>query len=111
MDIEITPANRVTVVAPEGDLDMSTAEKVKRALTDLVDTGQTRLLVDLGSVAYIDSSGLGALVGALKHARASGGDLKLCGLQPDVHTIFEMTRLIKVITTYPARQEAVASWG
>ena len=66
--------------------------------------------MDLTRVAYVDSSGLGALVAAMKQARAAGGNLKLCSLQEDVRSIFEMTRLIKVMAVHSDRQEAVASW-
>jgi anti-sigma B factor antagonist len=111
MDIEVTEHDGVTLVVPRGDLDLSTAEQVKRALARLIDGGQTKLVLDLADVAYIDSSGLGALVAAMKQARAAGGNLRLCGLQDDVRSIMEMTRLIKVIAVHSDRQEAVTSWG
>jgi anti-sigma B factor antagonist len=89
---------------------MGTADQMKRTLTELIEKGQSKLVMDLTGVAYIDSSGLGALVAAMKQARAVGGNLKLCGLQEDVRSIFEMTRLIKVMAVHSDRQEAVASW-
>jgi anti-sigma B factor antagonist len=111
MDIEVSQSSGVTLVIPKGDLDMGTADQVKRTLTELIEKGQSKLVMDLGDVAYIDSSGLGALVAAMKQARAVGGNLKLCSLQEDVRSIFEMTRLIKVIAVHSDRQEALASWG
>ena len=110
MDIEVTQTGGVTLVVPKGDLDMGTADQMKRTLSDLVEKGQSKLVMDLTGVAYVDSSGLGALVAAMKQARAVGGNLKLCGLQEDVRSIFEMTRLIKVMAVHSDRQEAVASW-
>jgi anti-sigma B factor antagonist len=89
---------------------MGTADQMKRTLTELIEKGQSKLVMDLTGVAYVDSSGLGALVAAMKQARAVGGNLKLCGLQEDVRSIFEMTRLIKVMAVHSDRQEAVASW-
>lgn len=110
MDIEVSQTGGVTLVVPKGDLDMGTADQMKRMLTDLIEKGQAKLVMDLTGVAYVDSSGLGALVAAMKQARAAGGNLKLCGLQEDVRSIFEMTRLIKVMAVHSDRQEAVASW-
>jgi anti-sigma B factor antagonist len=110
MDIEVTQTGGVTLVVPKGDLDMGTADQMKRTLTELIEKGQSKLVMDLTGVAYVDSSGLGALVAAMKQARAVGGNLKLCGLQEDVRSIFEMTRLIKVMAVHSDRQEAVASW-
>jgi len=111
MDIEITRSGPVTVVAPRGDLDMAVADTMKRTLTELVDKGQHRIVLDLAAVSYIDSSGLGAFVASMKHARTAGGDIKLCAMQSDVRSIFDMTRLIKVVDVYPSRTEALAAWG
>jgi anti-sigma B factor antagonist len=110
MDIEVTESSGVTVVAPRGDIDMATVDEVKRTLAGLMSRGQPRLLIDLSGVGYIDSSGMGALVSAMKQARAAGGDLKLCGLQDEVRSIFEVTRLIRAMSIHPTRQEAIASW-
>ncbi|HKC08493.1 MAG TPA: anti-sigma factor antagonist [Methylomirabilota bacterium] len=110
MDIEVTRSAAITVIVPRGDLDMAAADQMKRVLTGLVNEGSVKLLVDLGSVGYIDSSGMGALVATLKHARTAGGDLRLCALQDDVRAIFEMTRLIKAVTIHGTRGEALAAW-
>lgn len=110
MDIEVTSWPRATLVAPQGDLDMAAADALRRTLTALIDRKQTRLVIDLGHVLYIDSSALGVLVAAMKEARGAGGDIRLCALEPDVHAIFEMTRLAKVMDIYPSRTEALAGW-
>ena len=111
MEIQVAQSQDVTVVVPTGDLDMGAADQVRRVLTELIDKGQLKLVMDLGGVGYIDSSGLGTLVAAMKQARAAGGNLKICALQDDVRSIFEMPRLIKVMSVHAPRQEAVASWG
>ena len=110
MDIDVTQASGVAVVAPRGDLDMATVPDVRRALTGLLDRGQSRLLIDLDGVSYIDSSGMGTLIAAMKQARAAGGDVRLCALQDDVKAIFEMTRVVQAMSIHPTRQEALASW-
>lgn len=111
MDIEVTKSGAISVVAPQGDLDMGAADQMKRTLTDLVDKGSRKLLIDLDHVGYVDSSGLGALVASMKHARGAGGDMRLCGLQDDVRAIFEMTRLVKAITVHASRAEALGAWA
>jgi anti-sigma B factor antagonist len=110
IDIEVTAWPGATVVVPKGDLDLAAADPLRRALTALIDRRQARLVVDLGRVLYIDSSGLGVLVAAMKQARAAGGDVRLCGLEPDVHAIFEMARLAKIMDIYPSLREALATW-
>src|SRR5947207_406295 len=111
MDIDVKETGKVTVVAPKGDVDMAVSDEVRQRLTDLVDQGHPQLVLDLGAVMYIDSSGLGALVAAMKHARAAGGDIKVCALESDVRALFEMTRLTKVMSVHGSRQEAIAAWG
>src|SRR6266850_2306249 len=100
MDIEVSELKQVTIVTPQSDFDMGAADAIKRRLTELI---------DMGRVNYIDSSGLGALVAAMKHARTARGDVKLCALQSGVRSVFEMTRLHKVMSIHATRQEAVAS--
>jgi anti-sigma B factor antagonist len=111
MDIEVTVCPGATVVAPRGDLDMAVADELRRTLTALVDRKQVRLVLELAHVTYIDSSGLGALVAAMKHARGAGGDIRLCALQPDVQAIFEMTRLVRIMDIHASRAEALDAWG
>lgn len=110
MDIEVVQSGQVTVVAPTGDLDAAAAEKMKRTLRNFLDQGKTRLVVDLGRVTYMDSTGLGELVRSMKRAREAGGDVRLCDLQGDVLRVFEMTWLNRAMLLYPTRKEAVASW-
>jgi anti-sigma B factor antagonist len=111
MDIDVKDMGKVTIVAPHGDVDMAVADDVRLRLTNLVDRGRACLILDLGAVMYIDSSGLGALVAAMKHARAAGGDIKVCALESDVRSLFEMTRLTTVMSMHATRQEAIAAWG
>ncbi len=111
MDIEVTDSAGITLVTPRGDLDMAAADQMKRALIKLVDDGKRKVLVDLAQVGYVDSSGMGALVASLKHARTVGGELRLCALQDDVRAIFEMTRLNKAVIIHPSRSEALGAWA
>ena len=111
MDIDVKDSGKVTVVAPRGDVDMAVADELRLRLAGLVDAGKSRLVLDLAAVMYIDSSGLGALVAAMKHARAAGGDINVCMLENDVRGLFEMTRLNKVMAVHATRQDAIAAWG
>jgi anti-anti-sigma factor len=109
VDIELAEHGSVTVVTPKGNLERADSDALKSSLVDLVRTGRRRLIIDLARVRYIDSGGLAALVTGMKEARAAGGDLSVCGLQPDVRIIFEMTRLIAVLATHLTRHEALAA--
>ena len=112
MAIEMDRPDHVALVIPKGDLTLSCAEDAAKTLAKLITPRRARLVVDLANVSYLDSAGLGVLVSTLKLARARGGDVKFCGLQEIVRSVFDMTRLTSVVEIFPSREEALgSSWG
>jgi anti-sigma B factor antagonist len=76
----------------------------------LFEEGKNNLVVDLQGVRFVDSSGLGALVSGFKNASSRNGNLKLAGLQLQVKSMFELTRLHRVFEIYTDSTEALASF-
>ncbi len=76
----------------------------------LFEEGKNNLVVDLEAVRFVDSSGLGALVSGFKNASSRNGNLKLSGLQLQVKSMFELTRLHRVFEIYTDSGEALASF-
>jgi anti-sigma B factor antagonist len=81
-----------------GEIDLATAPDVAHCFHLLVDDGQVRVVVDLSAVEFIDSTGLGALVGGLKRLREHDGDLALKDPKPMVVKLLGLTGLDKVFT-------------
>src|SRR3982751_4937583 len=101
MELVVEPGMAgVAVVRPRGRLDLLVAAELKQALTAAVSAGQPRLVVDLGEVTFVDSSGLGALIGGLKAARLAGGDLRLARPTEQATFILELTALTRVLRPY-----------
>jgi len=100
----------VTIVTPKRNLDAGAASQMKVMLAELIERGASKLLIDLVAVGYVDSSGLGALVSAMKEARTIGGDLKLCAVKDEVCGLLRLTGLANHIAVYSNRQDAVASF-
>ncbi len=100
----------VLVMSPPAELVVSRSEEAKAFLTATVEDGHSQLVVDLAKMTFIDSSGLGVLIGAKKVANNAGGDVRLCGLSPQVQTIFQLTRLDRVFKTFATSDQAVASF-
>lgn len=98
-----------TVVAASGEIDVATAPELRERLTDLVDAGATRLVVDLEDVDFIDSTGLGVLVGAVRRARGDEGDVRLVCTNPRILKVFQATGLHEVFVIGATVDEAIAA--
>jgi anti-sigma B factor antagonist len=94
-------------VTLEGDVDLYTAPELKSELHRLIDGGATRIVVDLTSATFIDSTTLGVLLGALKRFRPSGGELVLVCSDPNIRRIFEITLLDRVFAIFGTRESAI----
>ncbi|MEO0484041.1 MAG: STAS domain-containing protein [Planctomycetota bacterium] len=93
--VEIRDSDRpgVAVVVPKGDIDMSCSPQLRDALRRVQDKRPERIVVDLASVRYMDSSGLATLVEAMKNAKQHQTRLVLCAMNDKVLAIFEIARL------------------
>jgi anti-sigma B factor antagonist len=89
-----------TVVEVGGEIDVYTAPKLRETIVALVDAGQYHLVVDLERVEFLDSTGLGVLVGGLKRVRTHDGSLSLVCTQERLLKIFRITGLTKVFEIY-----------
>ncbi len=109
----MTQRNGVTLVKPEGErLDLEVSVEFRAILMRAIEAGQRQLVVDLAAIEFIDSSGLGALVSALKVLRTrKDGDIRLASLQQPVVALLEVTRLNRVFSSYATAEEAVQSFG
>ncbi len=90
---------------------LSEAEEFKNLLIATIDEGERKIIVDLSECEFIDSTFLGTLVVALKKLTALGGDLRLVGFQPAVHSMFELTRMYRVFESFKSKEEAVKSFS
>ncbi|HWB66131.1 MAG TPA: anti-sigma factor antagonist [Mycobacteriales bacterium] len=97
------------VVAVGGEIDVYTAPKLREQLVDLVGNGHYHLIVDMEKVEFLDSTGLGVLVGGLKRVRAHDGSLRLVCTQDRILKIFRITGLTKVFPIHDTVDEAAAA--
>jgi anti-sigma B factor antagonist len=95
------------VVELTGEIDVYTSPKVKDVITELIDNGHYNLVVNLEKVRYIDSTGLGVLIGGLKRVREHGGSVNLVCTNPQIRKIFDITGLVKIFGIFD--DEATAS--
>jgi len=98
-----------TVVEVGGEIDVYTAPKLREQLVELVQNGSYHLIVDMEQVEFLDSTGLGVLVGGLKRVRAHDGSLRLVCTQERILKIFRITGLTKVFPIHDTVEEAAAA--
>ncbi len=110
MELQLATRSQGTasVVSVTGEVDVFSAPDLDSELSGLVEAGSPRLVVDLTEVSFLDSTGLGVLVKALKHAREAGGWLHLVITSDRIRKIFEITGLDASIPIFDTAQDALA---
>jgi anti-sigma B factor antagonist len=103
-------ASGVAVVQVEGQLIVGNRHELKDHVQRALDAGERRILIDFSRTGYIDSSGLGALVSTSKKIREAGGELRLSGLNEDLRSLFELTKLDTLFAIAETPQQALASF-
>lgn len=98
-----------TVLVVTGEVDVYTAPRLREKLVELVSQGHHQIVVDLEGVDFLDSTGLGVLVGGLKRARSHDGDLTLVCTQSRILKVFEITGLTKVFSIHDTVAAATAN--
>src|SRR6187397_141235 len=93
MSFTIKKEGEIVVVDVEGQLIVGNRQELKQKVLDELERGERKFLVDFTQTGYIDSSGLGVLVSLSKKIRDEGGELRLAGLNEDLRTLFELTKL------------------
>ena len=114
MQIDISAQDPAVVIRPTtARVDVEVAGQFRAALLNVIEQGHRSLVVDMRDVTFIDSSGLGALVSALKRLRAQEreGDIRLANVQEPVVELLEIIRLQRVFSSYPSVEQAVLSFS
>jgi len=99
-----------TIVAPTGRLDVAGAPALKDAISEALKNGQPRVILDMEGVSFVDSTGLGSVIAALKQIRSSQGDLRLAAPNQQVRVVLELTTLDRVFPYYSTVEEALTGF-
>lgn len=111
MKLETFECDGITVVVfIARGLIASNVDVLKQAMPDLIGAN-TRFVFDLGDLEFVDSVGIGTLVGCLKQVRQKAGDIRMCRASQAVSRIFELVKLERVFQFYGSMEEAVTSYA
>ena len=100
----------VVVIDVEGQLIVGNRQELQQKVLEALEAGDRKFLIDFTRTGYIDSSGLGVLVSLSKKIRDEGGDLRLAGLNEDLRTLFELTKLDTLFAISDTAVEALAAF-
>lgn len=108
LSIETRSEGERTIIEVGGEIDVYTAPRLRDKITELVSEGSYDLVIDMEKVDFLDSTGLGVLVGGLKKVRAHDGSMRLICNQERLLKIFRITGLAKVFAIHSSQAEALA---
>lgn len=107
LNIQLTEGDGYTVCRPVGELDAYTVGQFREALGELA--SRPKLLIDMSEVPFVDSAGLGALIGGIRRAREVGGDVAVCCNRPTLVRLLHTTGFDRIVTVAETLEEAARS--
>lgn len=112
LKINLRETGNVVILDLDGRITLGeTAASLRDTIRELLESGQKNILLNMGEVSYIDSSGLGQLVGSFATVTSRGGQLKLLNLQRKLQELMQVTKLITVFDTHTSETAAVRSYA
>jgi anti-sigma B factor antagonist len=106
--VESRRAGDWSIVEVKGEVDLYSAPRLKERLAELTSSGHSRIAVDLEGVEFMDSTGLGVLIGALKRCREADGTLALAAPRQPVRKVLSITGLDRVFPVHDSVEQATA---
>ena len=107
MEIKVRDVGEVKVLQMEGSLDTQTSPQAQTLITQLIDQGATRIVVNFEKLDYVSSAGLRILLTTAKKLKANGGQLRVCGLNGDVQEAFRFAGFHMILTVKKTESEAL----
>ncbi len=106
MQISTRASNDIHIVAFAGSMDSTTSPEAQKALDDVV-AGAKKVVLDFSALDYISSAGLRVLLGAAKKLKASGGALRIFGVNQSVKEVFDISGFSTILSVFPSEAEAL----
>ncbi|HET6386766.1 MAG TPA: STAS domain-containing protein [Armatimonadota bacterium] len=107
---QVKEVSGVPIIGLSGEMDVHTSAQLRDAVLALLDKGAQKIVVNLDNVEYVDSTGLGTMVGVLKRMTEQNSKLCLVSSNPLINKVFDITGLTRIFTIKPTDAEAIASF-
>ena len=110
MQLEVKQTGEIQVLIFEGNLDTNTSTDAENTINGLIDNGAQKILVNFENLNFISSAGLRVLLATAKKLKGTGGDLKICGLNPTVQEVFDISGFSTILTVVSSEDGALGSF-
>jgi anti-anti-sigma factor len=110
MKMEVRDSNDVKILEFEGNLDTNTSPDAEATINELIESGSIMLLANFEKLNFISSAGLRVLLATAKKLRGTGGDLRICALNPTVQEVFDISGFGSILSVYHSESEALSSF-
>ncbi|MFK2824268.1 anti-sigma F factor antagonist [Bacillus sp. B190/17] len=112
LTVELEVTDQVLCMRLAGELDHHTAESLRNQASEAIEKENVRhIVLNLGDLTFMDSSGLGVILGRYKHIKQKDGEMVVCSISPAVRRLFDMSGLFKIIRMEASEQEALERLG
>lgn len=112
LTVDMTTNQHVLCIRLAGELDHHTAEDLRNKASQIIETqGIKHIILNLGELAFMDSSGLGVILGRYRQIQSYGGEMVVCAISPAVQRLFEMSGLFKILRLEPSEEAAMHGLG
>jgi stage II sporulation protein AA (anti-sigma F factor antagonist) len=110
LQIDLEPNRKTLIVRLKGELDHHTADAVKQRMEAAIEKDQLKhIILSLKDLNFMDSSGLGVILGRYKQITAKGGKMVVCDINPAIYRLFEMSGLFKIVSIQDTERQAISS--
>lgn len=110
--IDLTTREQVLIIRLEGELDHHTAEKLRHQIEEKMELhGIRHILLNLEDLSFMDSSGLGVILGRYKQVTQLGGKMIVCAISPSIYRLFELSGMFKILKIVDSQEQALESLG
>ncbi|MBM7648049.1 stage II sporulation protein AA (anti-sigma F factor antagonist) [Bacillus ectoiniformans] len=112
LTVEMEVVDSILCLRLSGELDHHTAESLRKEASEAIEKeGILHIVLNLGDLTFMDSSGLGVILGRYKHIKQKGGEMVVCAISPAVNRLFEMSGLFKIVRMEDSEEQAIERLG
>ncbi len=110
MEISLKENDDVAILTMSGEIDLYNAPQIRDTINDLIAQGKYKVVINLASVSYIDSSGIGALISSLSNLKRHQGGMKIAHVTGSVRKVFELTKLSSFFDIFDSEMQATSAF-